>query len=341
MATARKLPSGNWRARVYSHTTPDGKKHYESFTGHTKQEAEMMANKFAKNNDRIRSADINIREAIDNYMNKHDKVFSPSTLYGYELAYKRLEPMYNLRIRKIKSADIQAYIAELIDKGYAPKTIKNTYSLLTASLAFADVDTDFRVTLPSTVKKAPVSPENKQIEALYENATPMLKKAILFGCLSLRRGEISALKYGDLKGNIITIHADMVWGKDKQWHYKPIPKTSASIRTVYLPDVLVQMLGTGKPDDYIMGVKPNAIGNAFLRLKTKMHIDIKFHDLRHYFASIAKVLDIPDNYTATLGGWQNGSKVLKEIYQNNIVSMNEVYAAKINEHIEKIAQGNS
>lgn len=338
MATAKKLPSGRWRVRVYSHTTPDGKKHYESFTGLTKAEAEMMASKFANDNDRKRSADINVKESIDDYMSKHSNVFSPSTLYGYKLAYNRLQPIYNLRIRKIKSADIQSFIAGLIDKGYAPKTIKNTYSLLTSALTFSGVETNFKVTLPSTVKKAPVSPENEQIIALYNNASPTLKKAILFGCLSLRRGEISALKYGDLNGNIVSVHADMVWGADKEWHYKAIPKTSASIRMVYLPDVLVNMLGTGAPDDYILDVKPNAIGNAFLRLKKKMNIDIRFHDLRHYFASIAKVLNIPDNYTATLGGWQNGSKVLKQIYQNNIVSMNEVYAAKINANIEKMVQ---
>ena len=341
MAKAKKLPSGSWRCRVYSHTDSQGKKHYESFTASTKQQAEMMAAKFANDNDRKRSEDINVKEAIDDYIKKHDNVFSPSTLYGYDLAYKRLSPIYNLRIRKIKSSDIQSFIAELIDNGYAPKTIKNTYSLLTSALAFSGLETNFKVTLPSTAKKAPVSPENEQIVALYNSASPTLKKAILLGCLSLRRGEISALKYKDLKGNLLSIHADMVWGKDKKWHYKPMPKTSASIRTVYLFDVLVQMLGTGKPDDYIIDVKPNAIGNAFLRLKKKMDIDIRFHDLRHYFASIAKILGVPDNYTATLGGWQNGSKVLKEIYQNNIVSMNEVYAAKINEHIEKMAQSSS
>ena len=36
MAKAKKLPSGNWRVRVYSHTTPDGQKKYESFTASTK-----------------------------------------------------------------------------------------------------------------------------------------------------------------------------------------------------------------------------------------------------------------------------------------------------------------
>ena len=101
------------------------------------------------------------------------------------------------------------------------------------------------------------------------------------------------------------------------------------------------MIGTGSPENFIIDIKPNAIGNAFLRLKKKLGIDIRFHDLRHYFASLAKVLDIPDNYTANLGGWRNGSKVLKDVYQNNIVSMNEMYAKRINEHLEDMTQNMS
>ena len=32
MATAKKLPSGSWRCRVYDYTDENGKKHYKSFT---------------------------------------------------------------------------------------------------------------------------------------------------------------------------------------------------------------------------------------------------------------------------------------------------------------------
>jgi hypothetical protein len=33
MATAKKLPSGSWRCRVYDYTDDTGKKIYRSFTG--------------------------------------------------------------------------------------------------------------------------------------------------------------------------------------------------------------------------------------------------------------------------------------------------------------------
>lgn len=338
MAKATKLPSGSWRAKVYSHTTPDGKKHYESFTAPTRQEAEMLAAKFANDKDRKRASDLTAKEAMEMYMEKNKNVLSESSLYGYELAYNRLKFMHSKKIRRLNSVDMQSVISELIDKGYSPKTIKNTYAFLKASVAFCGVDQTFKVHLPSTVQKPLESPENEQIEALYKNATGRMKICILFGCLSLRRGEISALKYGDIDGNVLTVHADMVWGRDRKWHYKSSPKTDASNRSVYLPPVLLDMIGTGSPEQYIIDIKPNAIGNAFLRLKKKVGVDIRFHDLRHYFASIAKVLGVPDNYTANLGGWRNGSKVLKQTYQNNIVSMNEYYANIINDHLESLVK---
>ena len=43
MATAKKLPSGQWRVLAYIGTGPDGKRQYKSFTAGTKKEAEYMA----------------------------------------------------------------------------------------------------------------------------------------------------------------------------------------------------------------------------------------------------------------------------------------------------------
>ena len=52
MAKAKKLPSGNWRARV-SYTDPDGKRRYQSFTAATKKEAEYAAAEFALDRKRM------------------------------------------------------------------------------------------------------------------------------------------------------------------------------------------------------------------------------------------------------------------------------------------------
>ena len=102
MAKAKKLPSGSWRCRVYSHTNSQGIKQYESFTAPTKRQAEMMAAKFANDNDRRRSEDITVKIAVQNYIEANNNVLSPSTIYGYRTAQKRLSQIDAIRIRKIK-----------------------------------------------------------------------------------------------------------------------------------------------------------------------------------------------------------------------------------------------
>lgn len=339
MAKAKKLPSGNWRVRVYSHTTSDGKKHYESFTARTKQEAEMMAAKFSNDTDRKRTDDLTVEEAVQNYIESNKATLSPSTIFGYSQDIKRMKSIAHIRIRKINSMNIQSFISSLVDKELSPKTIKNTYGLLHSALVFYGIDKNFMVHLPSIRKKTKNSPEHEQIERLYNEASDKMKIAIALGAFySLRRGEIAALKYGDIEGNVLNIHADIVRDIDKRWHYKDVPKTNASNRVEYLSDVLLDLIGTGDPDEYIMGINPDSISKAFRDLKKKLGIDITFHDLRHYFASLAVVMEIPDIYTANLGGWRNSSTVLKDVYQGNIVSMSEAYAKKISEKYESMTQ---
>lgn len=334
MAKAKKLPSGNWRVQV-GYVDANGNKKRESFTASTKQQAEMMAMSFKNDIEHQRAGDYTVKEAVQNYIESNESTLSPSTVYGYVKDSKKMKAIENIRIRKLTSKDIQGMISALIDEGLSPKSIKNVYGLLRSSLTFAGIRQEYMIHLPSTVKKPKVAPEHEQVLALYENASKKMKIAIALAAFhSLRRGEIAALKYGDIKGNTLTIHADIVYGKDKKWHYKDTPKTSASYRAVYLPDSLLDLIGTGHPDEYILGVYPNTIGENFIRLKKRLGIDITFHDLRHYFASLAVILGVPDTYAASLGGWRQNSSVLKEVYQNNIVSMNEVYAKKISDHFE-------
>ena len=68
MATAKLTPSGMYKVRVYSHTTPDGKKHYRAFTAPLKAEAEQMAAKFSGSADRAARCDLTVSEAIDRYI---------------------------------------------------------------------------------------------------------------------------------------------------------------------------------------------------------------------------------------------------------------------------------
>ena len=88
MAKAKKLPSGSWRCRAYSHKDADGKQHYESFTAPTKAEAEMMAAEYSAGKKRRVRADLTVHEAIDGYIRAKEPVLSPSTIRGYDRMMK-------------------------------------------------------------------------------------------------------------------------------------------------------------------------------------------------------------------------------------------------------------
>ena len=201
MATAKKTASGMWKVRVYSHTTPDGKKHYRAFTAPLKAEAEQMASNFSGSADRAARCDLTVQEAVSGYIKAKEAVLSPSTIRGY---YGQLNNYFDLigvrRIQRLTTKDVQMWIADLTGR-VSPKTVSNVYGLFTAAVGFYLPDKAFRgVKLPPKKKKRPVAPSDEQVQMLYKEASPNLKKAIaLEAFASMRRSEVCALTYGDIK----------------------------------------------------------------------------------------------------------------------------------------------
>ena len=89
MAKAKKLPSGQWRTLVYSHTEyVDGKpkRKYASFTADTKAESELMAAQFShqKNFTGTQSAGLTVGQAMDAYIASKSNILSPTTIRTYK-----------------------------------------------------------------------------------------------------------------------------------------------------------------------------------------------------------------------------------------------------------------
>ena len=337
MPTAKKLPSGSWRVQVYSHH--EGKKKIRhSFTAPTKREAELMASQF-KNG--LRSADDNktVKEAIKGYIAAKKGVLSPSTIRGYERMAKYYAPIDHLKLSKLTNEKMQLFVSDLSGK-LSPKTVSNIFGLLTSSIALYLPEKRFKVTLPRIIPKQQNSPSDDDIRALYEGATDRMKVCIALAAFgSMRRGEISALKYGDIKGNTLYIHSNMVKDPSGKWVVKE-PKTPDSIRTISVPQAVIDLIGEGKKGDYIVKWTPDSITKRFIELRASHGLTIRFHDMRHYFASISAVL-MPDIYTASLGGWKQNSKVLKSVYQNKIIPLAAAYNDKLIDHFDGILEKGS
>jgi integrase len=176
------------------------------------------------------------------------------------------------------------------------------------------------------------------VTKLFAAAEGDMRLILALAAFGLRRGEICALKYGDVTTDGISVHADMIEDSDNKFHYKPLPKTYASIRFVRLPAQVIEMIGIGQPDDFIIDRTPNAVTHAFVRLRKSVGVNVRLHDLRHYYASVAAVLGVPDTYTADFGGWRRGSGTLKQVYQGLQDDAAVRFSDMISDHLSKVMQ---
>ena len=334
MATARIQPSGRWKVLVFD-GMENGKRRYKSFTADTKIDAELAAAMYLKDPSRKkRKNDPTVKDAIDRYIKAKDGVLSPSTIRGYKAMQKtRYASIENVKISKLTTEKMQKFISETA-KECKPKYTANVYGLLTASVAMFRPNAVFRTTLPSKPSKRLKSPSEDAVQKLFLSADGDLKICIALAAFgSMRRGEVCALKHKDINGNMITVHADIVMNADNKEVYKDMPKNSDSIRIVRLPEEVIKLIGEGKPDEFITHYTPTGISNAFRKLRDSLGIsEIRFHDLRHYYASIGAILSIPDIYVADFGGWKRGSPVLKQTYQNTMTDAAERYSTLMTDH---------
>ena len=87
MATAKKLPSGNWRVRLYIGENSNGKKLYKSFTARTKKEAEFLAAEYNLKR-KGKPKDLTIGDAIDGYIANKTGYYLRQQLQDIEISEK-------------------------------------------------------------------------------------------------------------------------------------------------------------------------------------------------------------------------------------------------------------
>ena len=63
----------------------------------------------------------------------------------------------------------------------------------------------------------------------------------------------------------------------------------------------------------------------------------RFHDLRHYCASIQHALGIPDAYIMQRGGWQNDG-ILKAVYRHTMDQQEQAMNMIANSHFTEMMQ---
>ena len=334
MANAKKLPSGNWRALASK--TINGERVRKSFTASTKKEAEFLAAKWQMEVEE--SQDINnitLHDAFIRYIESKEHLLSPATVREYyRTANSHLESIMDIKISKLTQEKIQIAI-DLESIKLSSKTVHNIHGLLSATLGMFRKDFKLNTQLPQPKTFEPNVPTEENISKLLESVKGTdLEKAIYLAALGpMRRGEVCALTSDDISGCTITVNKSMVSDKNKNWIVKS-PKTTAGTREITYPKFVINLFEgcEGK----LVYYNPNSLYKAFKRALKKCGIpDCRFHDLRHYGASILHALQYPDKYIMARGGWKTKT-MLDKIYKHALKEKQKEFDLIANSHFEQI-----
>lgn len=334
MATAKKLPSGSYRCLVYDKTGGDGKRKYKSFTAPTKKEAEYLAAQYLmERKEKPTLPEYTLNVAIESYCNLKSNVLSPATIREYRRMAGYYGCLGDMKLHDLTSDAVQAWVNDF-SAGHSPKTVKNAYGLISAVVdTFAD-DIRLKVTLPQKIQSQLYVPSDGDIKAILdyfgENDKDMELAVYLAAFGTLRRSEICALTADDVHGNIISVNKAMVDKGNNEWVVKTT-KTISSTRFVEMPDFVIKKM---PKRGMIVNINPDKVTHRFE--SAFRHLNIKpfrFHDLRHYAASIMHAIGVPDQYIMQRGGW-NSDRTLKAIYRGTIEEYTQKYTDMTIRHFE-------
>lgn len=319
MATAKKLPSGNYRVLVYTGMA-DGKRNYKSFTESTKRQAEYKAALFLLSKKNAVKKGLTVGEAISRYILSKNAVLSPKTIKEYGLLRNNsLQPLMPVYLKDLTNETAQLAVNEY-SKSHSPKTVRNAVGLLSSSLKMLHPDFRLSVSLPQKANIEITIPDDAAIKLLLDKAagTEMYTAILLAATLGLRRSEICALEWADINTKAATMRVNkaMVANSDRVWTSKTT-KTTSSTRTLAIPPFLLDhLVGLKRTSKRVITlVNPDAVTYRFITLRNDCGLSLRFHDLRHYYASLLLALGVPDKYAMARMGHATTS-MLKTVYQH-------------------------
>lgn len=239
---------------------------------------------------------------VDRYLKEYGPVLSPSSMRGFRSIRKNRFLRYmEMDIGRI---DWQKMISDET-REVSPKTVKCAWGLVRRSLkVIANISPEVR--LPQVpVKELPfLQPEEIPLflDALKGNIAEVPALLELHG---LRRSEMMALQYSDIRGGVIHIHGAVVQNEDGKFVRKETNKNRASTRNVpiFIPRLAELCKGKTGP---VMTIGTNTLYSNIKRCCEKAGVTVLGnHGLRRSMASLGWHLGLNERQLMQLGGWSD------------------------------------
>ena len=326
-----QLPSGSYNAMVYDYTTPGGKRKYKSITASSKSEVKRLIAVFLAERDEKREEErstTTLGAAMNQYIEDRCNLLSPSTISGYRKIVRNYFPdLQAMELCDIDSGTVQKRMNDDAAK-LSFKTLRNNYGFLTAVAR----ENGVIITLKYPPKKRTIRrlPQPKEVFDAVRG-TEIELPVLLAMWLSLRMSEVLGIRYKDIDNGTLIINNVRLM-VDNEAVERDMTKTETSTRALRMPEYLLNLCGTGEPDEHVVKLTANAITKRFYRMCEKAEMQhITFHDLRHVNASVMLRLGVSDAIAMERGGWASPA-VLKSVYQETFAGDREQADTVIDEY---------
>ncbi len=367
--TLRLRKDGRWEGRIVVGYDDKGLPKTKNVTAKTKTECaeklEALKAKYGKPSERIKS-DMPFGEWIDFWYQTYCKHTLRITTKGnYEnRIYNHIIPeIGDIPLNKLTQSDLQQFYArtksggriihiETYGAGLSDRMVRAVHANCRSALEKAVQEGLIRVN-PAIGCKLPPK-KSREMKVLTQNEViRFLNRAKEEGYYELfllelgtgmRRGEILALKWGDLNFTTGELRIERQVNVFNGEQVISVPKTKASIRTMILPPSLLQMLSEYKEGVDSEWMFPSPLDNSKMRnppaVRKRLQLileragckKIRFHDLRHTFSTMAleNGMDIK-SLSSMLGHVSSATTI--DIYSHITNTMQRQAAAKIDRQI--------
>ena len=323
----RKRKDGRWEGRYTAGRDPEtGKAIYKNVLGKSQAEVKeklKQALETAKKLDFTKAGQYNVGQWLDLWLEDYAKLkVRPSTYKTYQGFIKHhVKPnIGSISLLKLTTMDLQKMYKKLLEsgrvdrteakdkpKGLSTKTVRNIHQMVSSALRFAmeqkliPENPATRCALPKVERKEMKTLPMDQLNAFFDEAkrTGVFELYYIDLLTGLRRGELLGLKWDDIdfKNGILHVRRQVMRQEGKMVE-APL-KTKNSYRSIAIPADAVEVLKMqrdkiGTSSEYVFPsptggpMSSDSVLHMLQRVLKRAGLErIRFHDLRHTFATLA------------------------------------------------------
>ena len=323
----RKRKDGRWEGRYTAGRNPEtGKAIYKNVLGKSQAEVKeklKQALETAKKLDFAKAGQYNVGQWLELWLKDYAKLkVRPSTYKTYQgfIKHHVTPNIGSIPLLKLTTMDLQKMYKKLLEsgrvdrteakdkpKGLSTKTVRNIHQMVSSALRFAmeqkliPENPATRCALPKVERKEMKTLPMDQLNAFFDEAksTGMFELYYIDLLTGLRRGELLGLKWDaiDFKNGILHVRRQVMRQNGKMVE-APL-KTKNSYRSIAIPADAVEVLKMqrdkiGNGSEYVFPsptggpMSSDSVLHMLQRVLKRAGLErIRFHDLRHTFATLA------------------------------------------------------